>query len=62
MERFFLDRDNDGHWYIVPVAIKDIWDDWCDLDSDDEAAWTVPEGVTRVPGNPRLVTFTNPTI
>jgi hypothetical protein len=62
MEQFFLDRDNSGHWYIVPVAMKDVWDDWRDLDEDDDASWTAPDGVRRVPGGTRLVTFTNPVI
>lgn len=37
-ERFFLSNDNDGHWFVVPYSRKQEWNDWLDIDSEDEAA------------------------
>ncbi|MGO8211808.1 hypothetical protein ACC782_33550 [Rhizobium ruizarguesonis] len=61
-ERFYLTTDNDSHWYVVPVAHKEEWDAWCEIDSDDERAWTPPEFARAVGGAPCLVTFSNPEI
>jgi hypothetical protein len=59
-KRFFLSSDNDGHWYLVPVEILPEWDRWCNLDADDEASWTPPEGAQRIGGSPSRVSFENP--
>jgi hypothetical protein len=57
-ERYFLDSDNDGHWYVIPESKQQEWDDWLDLPDDDPKAWTPPEGVSEVGGSPSLVKFT----
>jgi hypothetical protein len=57
--RYFLDRDNDGHWYLVPADKRDEWDAWTDLDPDDEASWDVPEWAMSLGYAPSLVTFEN---
>lgn len=59
METFFFGRDNSGHWYLVPTKIRDQWNQWTDLDEDNEASWVVPEGATRVDGPHRII-FSNP--
>jgi hypothetical protein len=61
-ERFYLTQDNDGHWYVVPVAMRDRWNAWLQLDEDDERAWNVPEWALRTYGAPSLVTFEAPNI
>ena len=35
-ERFFLSQDGDCHWFIVPVAKRDEWYEWKEIDGDDE--------------------------
>lgn len=61
-ERHILTMDNDGHWYVIPVAKQPEWGAWLDIPSDDERAWEEPEFAKRVGGAPCLVTFTNPVI
>jgi len=58
-ERYYLDRDNDSHWYVVPVSRKDDWEAWLGLGEDEEAGWDEPDFVARVGGSPSLVTFTD---
>ena len=61
--RYFLDQDNDGHWYVVRREKSHVWDEWLDLPSDNPDAWEPPVGVAYpVGGSPTLVTFTNPRI
>ena len=59
-QRFFLSQDNDSHWYIIPVDKRVEWNDWLELDEDDEPSWMVPEFAKAVGGNPSLITFTDP--
>lgn len=61
-DRFYLTQDNDSHWYVVPLVNKHEWDEWCDIDPDDERAWMPPEFAKAVGGSPCLVTFSNPEI
>jgi len=56
---FYLTTDNDSHWYVVPVAKRDEWDAWCEIDSDDERAWTPPAFAREVGGSPSSVEFTS---
>lgn len=57
--RCFLDRDNDGHWYVVQNDFREDWDAWLQLDDDDEAAWDEPDYAYRLGGSPHTVTFEN---
>lgn len=61
-ERHILTMDNDGHWYVIPVAKQPECGAWLDIASDDERAWEEPDFAKRVGGAPCLVTFTNPEI
>lgn len=56
-QRYFLAQDNDSHWYVVQANRRKEWDDWCEIDSDDERAWTAPEFATAVGGAPSMITF-----
>lgn len=58
-ERFFLDQDQDCRWYLVPVSLRGVWDAWCALDTQDEAAWEAPPGATMIDG-PYTTTFIDP--
>ena len=57
--RFFLDRDDDGHWYVIPVNNKRDWDLWLAQLDEDEADFDVPDFALSVGGHPSLITFEN---
>ena len=56
-ERYYLDTDNDSHWYVIPVKRRAEWSAWCEIPSDDERAWGAPDFAVPVNGSPTLVTF-----
>jgi hypothetical protein len=60
MKRFFLDQDQDSHWYLIPVARREAWDAWCELSTDDEASWTAPKFAQELGCHPNTVTFSQP--
>ena len=57
-EGYTLAVDNDSHWYVIPVDKSDEWNDFVNLDPDDEESWDVPEWAEAIGGHPSLVTFT----
>lgn len=61
-DRFFLSQDNDSHWFVIPVARQQEWNDWLDIPEDDERAWEAPDFAKSVGGAPCLVTFSDPEI
>ncbi len=61
-DTYFLTQDSDSHWYVVPVDKEDEWNNWCEIDSDDERAWTPPLWAVEVGGSPTTVHFTNWTL
>jgi hypothetical protein len=58
-ERFYLDTDGDGHWYVIPVSASRAWDVYCETNWDEEYA-EIPSGVRPVGGWPGLITFADP--
>ena len=60
--RYFLDQDNDGHWYVIPCENENEWEEWCNILEGDERGWQPPIFARSVGGSPRLVTFNNPDI
>ena len=61
-EQFFLDCDNDGHWYVVPVKLRAEWEKWNNTPYNESEPEEPPHGVQSVGGSPALVTFTHPII
>jgi hypothetical protein len=59
MGRYFLDQDQDSHWFIVPESLREAWDAWRELDPDDEKAWTAPKGCLELGSHPNTITFTD---
>ena len=55
--RFFLDSDNDGHWYVIPAEKRSEWEVWSNLDGEDERAWDTPEWAVPINGAQSRVTF-----
>lgn len=50
MCKVFLDQDNDCHWYIIPVRMRDEWEAWKELEWDHPDADQVPVGVEMTSG------------
>jgi hypothetical protein len=61
-ERYFLDRDNSSHWYLIPVSKADAWYKFSAIDEDDPRGWKVPKWAKPIGGSPTMVTFTDPKI
>lgn len=71
MRRFYIDRDSDCHYYVIPVDKKEEFDAWM-IAMDDywsyDGVWkntdipepTMPEDVISLSGDFSLVTFTDP--
>lgn len=55
--RYFIDSDNSGHEYYVPVSRREDFDKWSQLPEDDEEGWETPDYATRIDGR---FTFTDP--
>jgi len=58
-QRFFIDRDNSGHWYLVDAEFRAAWDSWAGLDEEDEASWGAPDFAERI-NSPGEFTFERP--
>ena len=54
---YFLDYDDDGYWYIIPVDFRDRWIDWLDMGCPDSPP---PFFADRLKGHPNQVEFENP--
>lgn len=61
-KRYRLEQDNDCHWYVIPAARQQEWDDWLAIPSDDERAWEPPDFASALGGSYSLLTFTDPEI
>lgn len=59
-ERYFLDRDNDGHWYFVADSCRLEWEQWLGIPADDERAWSAPSFATPINGSHARLTFADP--
>lgn len=60
--RFVLLSDNDGHWYAVPVSMRDAFELCMNgtMDEETEVRFERQFGKYRLGGNPSLITFENP--
>lgn len=59
-KRYFLDSDEDGHWYLVEASSRKKWEEWLRLDPEDELSWTHPSFAKAVGGSPNRIEFENP--
>ena len=56
-EENYLTQDNDGHWYVIPKDRETDWNDFLNLDPDDEESWEPPKWADQIGGSPSLVIF-----
>jgi hypothetical protein len=64
-ERFFFDKDQSSHWYMIPLSLLEIWQDFTsdDFDEDDVKACNKFEklfGKYRIGGHPSQFSFSSP--
>jgi hypothetical protein len=59
LKQYFLAQDNSAHWYLVAQDIREEWERWTALQTDDEASWTPPTGAERIDG-PSTIVFCLP--
>jgi hypothetical protein len=63
VKRYFLDSDDDGHWFVIPTSSRKAWEMWRNLPDTDENSWNTPDYAQPVGGSPSaLVTFAYPVI
>lgn len=59
--RFYLAQDNDWHLYVVPVEMRNVFNEWIATDPEaDGFDPEPPDGVRRIRGGMADVTFTSP--
>lgn len=58
--RFFLGQDNDSHWYIIPEQRRSEWEDWRNIDEEDERSWNEPPFAIRLGRHVSQLTFEDP--
>ncbi len=51
-EEYMAVKDNDSHRYEIPKSKKNEWETFCEIPSDDERSWDVPEWANRIDGQP----------
>ena len=59
--KFFLDRDDSSHWYLVPLDKSKEWRRWSRLDEDDPKYGITPQFAKMI-NSPFNITFENPEI
>ena len=58
--KYFIDRDGDGHWFLIPADKRWKRNQFLNLDPQDEAAWEVPEWAKYLNSGPASIIFENP--
>lgn len=60
-KRYFLDTDDSGNWYIVPVERREDFESWQNQDwQHDLSDFQPPDYAEQINGTFNYVTFTNP--
>ena len=49
-KRFFLSQDNSCDWYVIPEENISEWESWLEIDSSDEASWSIPNFARAIDG------------
>ena len=59
---YFLDCDEDGHWYLIPTDFRHGWNEWVNLPYDEDNPAKLPASVVCLDGGPHRVSFSHPII
>lgn len=57
MTKYFLDNDDDGHWYLVPVEEREAFEEWLDSDVDEHHIFTAKAYEYMIGGHPNKIEF-----
>lgn len=62
--KYFLDRDNDGHWYMIATTDRESWQKWRELDTESDEFYARINDFDdeRLGVSPSAVEFENPKI
>ncbi len=52
---YILNKDDDGHWYVIPDNKQEEFNDWL----NDENNWEIPDYAEEIGGSYTLVKFKN---
>ena len=58
-KEYFLAQDQSFHWFIVDAQYEKEWDEWRELDEDDERSWEAPDFAEMLGMAPSKVKFKN---
>lgn len=58
-EYYFIDSDDDGHNVIIPMSKEKEWNEWSELDNDDERKWDSPDFAIHFDGHHSSVIFSD---
>lgn len=61
-ERFFMDCDESGHYFVVPASRRAEWEQWTLIPVEDDRAWVPPDYARSVGCSPTMLSFTDPVI
>lgn len=59
--RYYIDRDEDGHWYLIPVELEVDWMRYLEMSEEWTSIVPLPEGIRELDSYTTL-TFTDPEI
>jgi len=60
LKEYFIDQDQDCHWYVVDNNFREEWQAWCNLDSEeDDAAHTAPAFAIYLGTRPNKIVFSD---
>lgn len=57
MTKYFLDNDDDGHWYLIPVSRSEDWQRWVDNDYNWEDDFCSEASNWMIGGHPNKIEF-----
>lgn len=56
--KYFLDQDDDCHWYLIPLSEQVAWDKWCNSGFPDGEFYE--KTIKWMINNPKDIVFENP--
>lgn len=59
-DRYFMDTDQNGHWFIIPEKFRNEWREWSEIPEEDERSWVPYLHAIPINGDPTTATFCFP--
>jgi hypothetical protein len=61
-ERWTLRRDDDSHWYLIPLGMVEQFDEWLEAVYSADVSYTGPSFVKYMTSNISRLSFTDPQV